>query len=109
LNRAQFPSRPGGSRMYNTPQKLTAEFIGTFALIFFGAGAICAEQFLHGAGGAGRFGIAIPHGLAIAIMISALGHISRGHFHPALTIGFWVTKRFNTLDVVLYWAAQLAG
>src|SRR5258708_23967246 len=95
--------------MYNTPQKLTAEFIGTFALIFFGAGAICAEQFLHGAGGAGLFGIAIAHGLAIAIMISALGHISGGHFNPAVTIGFWVTKRFNTLDVVLYSAAQLAG
>jgi aquaporin Z len=95
--------------MYNTPQKLTAEFIGTFALIFFGAGAICAEQFLHGAGGAGLFGIAIAHGLAIAIMISALGHISGGHFNPAVTIGFWVTKRFSTLDVVLYWAAQLAG
>jgi MIP family channel proteins len=94
--------------MYNTPQKLTAEFIGTFALIFFGAGAICADQFLHGAG-AGLFGIAIAHGLAIAIMVSALGHISGGHFNPAVTIGFWVTKRINTLDVILYWAAQLAG
>ena len=95
--------------MYNTPQKLAAEFIGTFALIFFGAGAICTEQFLHGAGGVGLFGIAIAHGLAIAIMVSALGHISGGHFNPAVTIGFWVTKRINTLDVVLYWAAQLAG
>lgn len=95
--------------MYNTPQKLTAEFIGTFALVFFGAGAICAEQFLHGAGGIGLLGVAIAHGLAIAIMVSALGHISGGHFNPAVTIGFWVTKRFNTLDVVLYWAAQLAG
>jgi aquaporin TIP len=47
--------------------------------------------------------------LAIAIMVSALGHISGGHFNPAVTIGFWVTKRLNTLDVVLYWAAQLAG
>jgi MIP family channel proteins len=95
--------------MYNTPQKLTAEFIGTFALIFFGVGAICAEQFLHGAGSFGLFGVAIAHGLAIAIMVSALGHISGGHFNPAVTIGFWVTKRLNTLDVVLYWAAQLAG
>jgi aquaporin Z len=42
-------------------------------------------------------------------MVSALGHISGGHFNPAVTIGFWVTKRFNTLDVVLYWTAQLAG
>jgi MIP family channel proteins len=95
--------------MYNVPQKLTAEFLGTFALVFFGAGSICADQFLHGAGGVGLFGIAAAHGLAIAIMVSALGHISGGHFNPAITIGFWVTKRFSTLDVVLYWAAQLAG
>jgi len=95
--------------MYNIPQKLTAEFLGTFALVFFGEGAICADQFLHGAGGLGLFGIAAAHGLAIAIMVSALGHISGGHFNPAITIGFWVTKRFSTLDVAFYWAAQLAG
>jgi MIP family channel proteins len=95
--------------MYSTAQKLTAEFIGTFALIFFGAGAICADQFLHGAGSLGLFGIAAAHGLAIAIMVSALGHISGGHFNPAVTIGFWVTKRVSTLEVALYWVAQLAG
>lgn len=95
--------------MYSTPQKLTAEFLGTFALIFFGAGAICADQFLHGAGAPGLFGIAIAHGLAIAILVSALGHISGGHFNPAVTIGFWVTKRLNTTDTLLYWAAQLVG
>jgi MIP family channel proteins len=95
--------------MYNIPQKLTAEFIGTFALIFFGAGAICADQFLHGAGGLGLLGIALAHGLAIAIMVSALGHVSGGHFNPAITIGFWVTKRVSTVDAILYWAAQLAG
>jgi MIP family channel proteins len=96
--------------MYSYPQKLTAEFLGTFALVFFGEGAICADQFLHGAGGGiGLFGIAAAHGLAFAIMVSALGHISGGHFNPAVTIGFWVTKRVTTLDVTLYWAAQLAG
>jgi aquaporin Z len=95
--------------MYNTSQKLIAEFIGTFALIFFGAGAICTDQYLHGAGGLGLLGIALAHGLAIAIMVSALGHISGGHFNPAVTIGFWVTKRVNTIDTILYWAAQLAG
>jgi len=95
--------------MYSIPQKLTAEFIGTFALVFFGEGAICADQFLHGAGSLGLFGIALAHGLAIAIMVSALGHISGGHFNPAVTIGFWVTKRVSTLDVALYWIAQLAG
>src|SRR5713226_8277907 len=95
--------------MFNTPQKLIAEFIGTFALVFFGVGAICAEQYLHGAGGPGFFGIAMAHGLAIAIMICALGHISGGHFNPAVTIGFWVTKRMNTLEVISYWIAQVAG
>jgi MIP family channel proteins len=95
--------------MYNTWQKLIAEFLGTFALIFFGAGAICADQFLHNAGGVGLLGIALAHGLAFGIMVSALGHISGGHFNPAVTIGFWVTRRLNTLDAVLYWAAQLAG
>jgi MIP family channel proteins len=42
-------------------------------------------------------------------MISALGHISGGHFNPAVTIGYWVTRRLNTIDVILYWVAQLAG
>ncbi len=95
--------------MYSVPQKLFAEFLGTFALIFFGAGAVCTDQYLHGAGGVGLLGIALAHGLAIGIMVSALGHISGGHFNPAVTIGFWVTKRVNTVDVLIYWAAQLAG
>jgi len=95
--------------MYSTSQKLTAEFLGTFALIFFGAGAICTDQYLHGTAGLGLLGIALAHGLTIAIMVSALGHISGGHFNPAVTIGFWVTKRVNTIDAFLYWAAQLAG
>ena len=95
--------------MYSTSQKLIAEFIGTFALIFFGAGAICTDQYLHGTGGLGLLGIALAHGLAIAIMVSAMGHISGGHFNPAVTIGFWVTKRVNTVDAFLYWVAQLAG
>ncbi|MBZ5541735.1 MAG: aquaporin [Acidobacteriia bacterium] len=95
--------------MYSMPQKLVAEFIGTFTLIFIGAGSICADQFLHGTGGPGLLGIAVAHGLAIGIMITALGHICGGHFNPAVTIGFWVTKRFSTLEVVGYWAAQLAG
>jgi MIP family channel proteins len=95
--------------MYNIPQKLFAEFLGTFALIFFGAGAVCTDQYLHGAGNVGLLGVALAHGLAIAIMVSSLGHISGGHFNPAVTIGFWVTKRINTVDVLIYWAAQLAG
>ena len=95
--------------LYNTTQKLGAEFLGTFALVFFGEGAACADQYLHGAGNVGLFGIAIAHGLALAVMISAIGQFSGGHFNPAVTIGCWVTKRLTTMDVVLYWGAQLAG
>lgn len=95
--------------MYNRSQKLIAEFLGTFALTFFGAGSICVDQYLHGTGGIGLFAIAAAHGLTIAIMVSALGHISGGHFNPAVTIGFWVTKRLSTVDVISYWVAQVLG
>jgi MIP family channel proteins len=95
--------------MYNLTQKLVAEFIGTFALIFFGAGAVCVDFHLRSTGGLGLLAISLAHGLAIAIMVSALGHISGGHFNPAVTIGFWVTKRVSTLDSLSYWAAQLLG
>src|SRR5438093_11262183 len=70
--------------MYGTSQKLIAEFLGTFALIFFGAGSICTDQYLHGTGGLGLLGIALAHGLAIGVMVSALGHISGGHYNPAI-------------------------
>jgi len=97
--------------VYTKSQKLVAEFIGTFALIFFGAGSICADQFLRSTGqaGLGPLGIALAHGLAIGLMVTAIGHISGGHLNPAVTIGFWVTKRLSTFDAILYWIAQLAG
>lgn len=95
--------------MYTTSQKLVAEFIGTFALVFFGAGAVCVDRYLQGTGGIGLLAIALAHGLTIAIMVSALGHISGGHFNPAISIGFWVTRRIGTVDVILYWLAQILG
>lgn len=95
--------------MYTTFQKLAAEFIGTFALVFFGAGSICVDRYLQSTGGIGLLAIALAHGLAIGIMVSALGHISGGHFNPAVSIGFWVTKRLGTLDALLYWLAQVLG
>jgi MIP family channel proteins len=97
--------------MYSKPQKLIAEFFGTFTLIFFGVGSICANQILRASGdpGIGLLGIALAHGLAIAIMVSAMGHISGGHYNPAITIGFWVTRRMDLVDTLLYWFAQLAG
>src|SRR5437762_3417531 len=93
--------------MYSITQKLVAEFIGTFALIFFGAGSICADQYLRSSGGPGLLGIALTHGLAIGIMVSALGHISSGHYNPAITIGVWVTKRIITIGILV--AGPLTG
>lgn len=97
--------------MYNLTQKLAAEFLGTFALIFFGEGAICVEFQLRNSntGSIGWLGVALAHGLAMAIMVSALGHISGGHFNPAITIGLWVTKKLSTPETISYWGAQLAG
>ncbi|MGH9699689.1 MAG: MIP/aquaporin family protein [Candidatus Acidiferrales bacterium] len=97
--------------MYSLPQKLFAEFVGTFTLIFAGAGAVCADQYLHAAGspGIGLLGIAIASGIAYAVMIASIGHISGGHLNPAVTIGFWVTKRLSTHSAISYTAAQLAG
>src|SRR5713101_5020842 len=111
MRRVALQELPGGCWMYNLSQKLTAEFIGTFALIFFGAGSVCVDMQLrtNATGGIGLLAIALAHGLAIAIMVSALGHISGGHFNPAVTIGFWVTKRIGTLDTLSYWGAQLGG
>ena len=97
--------------MYNLGQKLLSEFIGTFTLIFIGAGSICIDQYAHVSGGAGigLLAIAAAHGLAMGIMVTAIGHISGGHLNPAVTIGFWVTKRISTLDALSYWISQLAG
>lgn len=97
--------------MYSLPRKLVAEFIGTFTLIFVGGGSIVADKFLHATsqGGVGLLGIAVAHGLAIGIMVTAVGHISGGHLNPAVTIGFWVTKRLSTLQSLAYWFAQLLG
>lgn len=97
--------------MYNLPQKLVAEFVGAFALTFLGGGAICADVYLTSTGqsGIGLLAIAVAHGLAMAISVTALGHISGGHFNPAITLGFWVTRRLSTLHSITYGIAQLLG
>lgn len=87
---------------------LWAEFLGTFTLCFIGQGAICVNQ-MTGPGGPGLVGIAIAHGLALAVMISALGAVSGGHFNPAVTISFVVTGRQKIGSALGYWVAQLLG
>ena len=79
-----------------------AEFVGAFALIFVGAGSIMT-------GGGDLLGVALAHGLILAIMVTALGHISGGHFNPAVTLGFFVTRHINPVLAGCYWAAQFTG
>jgi len=88
------------------PRKLVAEALGPFALVFVGAGSIVIAS---GNANIGLIEIAFAHGLAIALLISALGHISGGHFNPAVTAGFWVTRRISTTLAIGYVLAQLAG
>jgi len=94
--------------VYTTTQKLVAEFLGTFALVFFGAGAICTERFLQSSG-TGLLATALASGIAIAVLSLAFSHISGAHFNPAVTIGFWISKRMNTMEVLGYWLAQILG
>ncbi len=86
---------------------IVAEFLGTFALCFIGAGAICTNQWTNGA--VGLLGIAVAHGTVLAVMISALGHISGGHFNPAVTFGVLTAKKIDGQKAVSYLLAQLIG
>ncbi len=85
------------------PRNLVAEVVGTFALIFVGAGSIIVT------GGTNLVGIAIAHGLALALLASALVHVSGALFNPALTIGLWVIRQLDTINTVAYIIAQLVG
>ena len=98
--------------MYSRPQKLAAEFLGTFAVVLFSAGAVCADQLVRSVnptGAIGPLGIALAYGFAFASLSAALAHVSGGHFNPAVTIGFWVTRRCTTFDTLAYWLAQITG
>lgn len=86
---------------------LVAEVIGAFALIFAGAGSIIVNEATKGS--VGLLGIALAHGLAIALMVSALGMISGGHFNPAVTCGFLAAKRMPGGRGLSYIIAQLVG
>jgi aquaporin Z len=86
---------------------LLAEAAGTFWFFSIGAGAIVADAVTNG--GIGIVGIALAHGLALAIAVSSFGAISGGHFNPAVTFALWVAKKHPWPRVLSYWAAQVAG
>ncbi len=85
---------------------LVAEAIGTFALVFAGAGAIMVDAKTHALG---HVGVAIAFGLVIMAMIYAVGHVSGAHFNPAVSFAFALTRHFAWPRVFAYWAAQAAG
>jgi aquaporin NIP len=85
---------------------LVAETIGTFALVFAGAGAIMVDAKTHQLG---HVGVVITFGLVIMFGIYSVGHISGAHFNPAVTFGFALTRHFPWGRAVGYWVAQLIG
>ena len=84
-----------------------AEFFGTFALVFCGTGAIIINTITEGT--VGNLGIALTFGLVVMAMIYSVGEISGAHFNPAVTIGFWISKKFKSKDVLPYLVAQIIG
>jgi glycerol uptake facilitator len=110
--------------MANLTKRMLAEFIGTFFLVFMGAGAAAItlmitkgtaapNVFNIGIGALGGLAdwlaIGLAFGLAIAAAIYALGNISGCHINPAVTIGLWSVKKFPGRDVIPYIVSQLAG
>ncbi len=86
---------------------LVAEFIGTFALIFIGVGAIASNSISGGQ--SGLVGIALAHGIILATLISATAAISGGHLNPAVTLGLFAAKKINLTNTIGYVIAQCAG
>lgn len=88
---------------YDITRRVIAEFIGTFVLVIVVMGSLAVI------GQGALIGTAVAQGFVLAILVSSLGHISGGHFNPAVTLGFLVTRRIEPLVGVIYWVAQFAG
>lgn len=92
--------------MKNPVSRMAAEFIGTFALVFAGVGSIMTGKLI---GQESLLVVALAHGLAIAIMVTALANASGAHFNPAVSFAMFVTQRMSATDFAAYVLAQLAG
>ena len=90
--------------MESTGKAAVAEFVATFALIFIGAGAVIAVSL-----GLDLTGVALAHGLVLAIMVSITAHISGGLVNPAVTIGLWVAGKIPSQRAVILIGAQFLG
>ena len=93
---------------FSLSQRLTAEFLGTLWLVLGGCGsAVLAAAFPNV--GIGLLGVSLAFGLSVLTMAYAVGHVSGGHFNPAVTVGLCTARRFLARDVIPYVVAQLAG
>jgi len=92
---------------YSNIKKYLAELLGTYALVFFGTGAIVVNDLSNGS--ITHLGVAIAFGLVVTIMIYAFGKTSGAHINPAVTIAFAFTDRFERKYLVPYIVAQLIG
>jgi len=88
-------------------KKYAAEAIGTFVLVFAGTGAIVVNDAANGV--ITHLGVAITFGLAVMSMIYAIGDVSGAHINPAVTIAFWIARRFDGRWVAPYVASQCGG
>jgi MIP family channel proteins len=93
--------------MRDTWRHFVAEFVGTFALVFIGGGTIITSPLVQSQ--ATVLSVALAHGLALGLLISATMSISGGHLNPAVTTGFLVTKRIDPMMAVIHWIAQFLG
>src|SRR5881392_680761 len=95
-------------RRMSLSKRSVAEFIGTFWLVFGGCGsAVLAAAFPSL--GIGFVGVSLAFGLTVLTMAYAVGHISGGHFNPAVTVGLFAARRIPASDIVPYVVAQLIG
>jgi len=93
---------------FSLSQRMTAEFLGTLWLVLGGCGsAVLAAAFPEV--GIGLLGVSFAFGLSVLTMAYAVGHVSGGHFNPAVTVGLCTARRFLGRDVIPYVLAQLAG
>src|SRR4029078_12735634 len=94
-----------------TAAALVAEAFGTFLFFFVGAGTVVLGDSLAASGGTGPglLGVALAHGLALAVLVSALGAVSGGHRMPVVRLPVWIRGRIAPMRAALYVVAQLAG
>ncbi len=97
--------------MSSSRAALIAEAIGTFLFFFVGAGSVVLGDYLVANGGTspGLLGVALAHGLALAVLVSALGPVSGGHFNPAVTLAVWIMGKIRPMQAATYVVAQLFG